>query len=207
VGSAGLGEEEGGFAESVAAGMQALRGAFFRPNVVFLRLPARPGRRDSIRRIVGEADREHIGVLLYAPHAVTGLGQRTSVNIWIRDRAPDWRISWDIGNLDLSILTGLLVARNWGADLRLLMAAEEESHLDDARSFLDDLVELARLHRATTVVEAASFRDFVDRAPQADLSVFGLVRDPDFAFMEEMRERSGSSCLFVRDSGLESALA
>ncbi len=199
--------EEGGFAESVTAGMQALRGAFFRPNVVFLRMPARPGRRDSIRRIVGEADREHIGVLLYAPHAVTGLGQRESVNIWIRDRAPDWRISWDIGNLDLSILIGLLVARNWGADLRLLMAAEEESHLDDARSFLDDLVELARLHRATTVVEAGSFRDFVDRAPRADLSVFGLVRDPDFAFIEEMRERSGSSCLFVRDSGLESALA
>lgn len=199
--------EAGGWAESVTAGMQALRGSFFRPNVVFLRLPSDPARREAVRRIVREADHEQIGVMLYAPHALAGLGQRASVNVWIRDRAPDWRISWDIGNLDLSILTALLVSRNWRADLRLHMAVEDEAHLPDAREFLDDLVELARLHRARTHVEAAPFRDSVERAPQADLSVFGLVADPDFDFIEEMRDRSRSSSLFVRDSGQESVLA
>ncbi|MFW6193750.1 MAG: Na-K-Cl cotransporter, partial [Gemmatimonadota bacterium] len=199
--------EAGGWAESVTAGMQALRGSFFRPNVVFLRLPSDPDRREAVRRIVREADHERIGVMLYAPHALSGLGQRASVNVWIRDRAPDWRISWDIGNLDLSILAALLVSRNWRAELRLHMAVEEERHLPDAREFLDDLVELARLHRARTHVHAASFRASVERAPQADLGVFGLVADPDFGFVEEMRDRSGSSVLFVRDSGQESVLA
>ena len=199
--------ESGGYAESVTAGMQALRGAFFRPNVVFLKTPTSSHDREAVRRIVGEADRERIGVLLYAPHPVTGLGQRKAVNVWIRDRAPDWRISWDIGNLDLPLLVGLLVARNWGADLRLTMAAEAEDHLPDARSFLEDLVELARLHGARTFVEAAPFGEMVERAPPADLSIFGLVADPDFGFVEEVRERSGSTCLFVRDSGLESVLA
>jgi amino acid transporter len=196
-----------GFADGVIAGMQALRGAVFRPNVVFLQFPDGRSREEEIRRIVREAEKEQLGTLLYAPHAIAGLGQRQSINVWIRDRSPDWRISWDIGNLDLSILAGLLIRRNWNATLRLVMVTEDPAAREDARGFLEDLVDLARLHRAQIVVDSGTFGSYVGSAPAADLNVFGLVPDPDFDRLREIRERSRSTCLFVRDSGQESALA
>ncbi len=198
---------EGGFADGVVAGMQALRGAFFRPNMVFLRLPESREGREDVRRIVAEADRLHVGAALYAQHPLAGLGQRRVINVWIRDRSPDWRISWDIGNLDLQLLTGLLIRKNWGAKLRLLMAVDDPSQVEAAESFLEDLISLARLHGAETLAEARPFGEFLDDAPQADLGIFGLVADPDFGFVDAVLDRSRSTCLFVRDSGQESVLA
>ena len=71
-------------------------------------------------------------MLLYAPHTVALLGQQKAVNVWIRDRSPDWRLQWNIGNLDLSILTAYMLKLNWGAHLRLITVisneAEEANH-------------------------------------------------------------------------------
>jgi hypothetical protein len=81
--------DAGGFADGLRAGMQALRGAFFRPNVVFLRMPDSPEREDDYDRIIREADREEVGTLLYAPYPRAALGQRQTINVWIKDRSPD----------------------------------------------------------------------------------------------------------------------
>ena len=51
------------------------------------------------------------------------------------------------------------------------------------------------------------FGDYIRRAPQADVSIFGLGHQPDFGFMRRMVAETRSTCLFARDSGLESALA
>ena len=45
------------------------------------------------------------------------------------------------------------------------------------------------------------------RAPQADLNIFGLQPDPNFDTIRRLVEETDSTCMFVRDSGLESALA
>jgi hypothetical protein len=199
--------DAGGFADGLIAGMQALRGAFFRPNVLFLRLPDGPAREEEVRRVIREAERERIGTLLYAPHPITGLAQRSVLNVWIRDRSPDWRISWDIGNLDLSLLVALKLRRNWDAHLRLLMVVDDPADREPAEGFLEDLVSLARLPDPEAIVRAGDFADFVARAPQADLSIFGLVADPDFGLLRRLVEETRSSGLFVRDSGAESILA
>jgi hypothetical protein len=128
-------------------------------------------------------------------------------NVWIRDRSPDWKIGWDIGNLDLQLLIALKLQRNWNAEVRLIMVAEEESQAEDARAFLDDLVRLARVHGAETIVGTGDFRKFIDEAPYDDVSIFGLAERPDVDMLRDIVERTGSSCLFVRDSGTESALA
>lgn len=70
--------------------MQALRGAFFRPNIVFLRMPDDPDREADYRHIIAEADREEVGTLLFAPHPRAALGQCQTINVWIRDRSPDF---------------------------------------------------------------------------------------------------------------------
>lgn len=201
----------GDFNDGLISGMQALRGAFFRPNIVFLRIGdgVGPGRLvdEELKRVVRSAERERMGTLLWVPHPVTALGQRNRINVWIRDRSPDWKIGWDIGNLDLSILTALKLRKNWGADLRLLMVVGREADEENGRAFMEDFVSLARVHDAERIVESGEFAHWVSEMPQADLSIFGLSADPSLSFVETMVARTGSSCLFVRDSGQESALA
>ncbi|PSQ84752.1 MAG: hypothetical protein BRD40_00880, partial [Bacteroidetes bacterium QS_1_65_9] len=60
---------------------------------------------------------------------------------------------------------------------------------------------------AEVCVGRGSFSDYLAEAPQADLSVFGMLPEPDFDFCRRMVESTRSTCLFVRDSGRESALA
>jgi hypothetical protein len=160
-----------------------------------------------VKQVLAEAERRHIGALLYAPHPVAGLGQRHSINVWIRDRSPDWQLSWDIGNLDLSILTAYKLKRNWNARLRLITVVEDEREVENARQFMHQLTDLARIPDTSVVVAHGSFFDFLPTASQADLNLFGLVPDPDFDFIRRMVRATNATCLFVRDSGHESALA
>ena len=195
-----------GFTDGLTVSMQTLRGTFFKPNIVFLRMPSEERRARDYPEIILEADRQLLGTLLYAPHPRAGLGQRHFINVWIRDRSPDWEITWDIGNLDLSLLTAYQIQRNWEAKLRLVMVVERPEEMERARSFMNRLADLARLE-AGVVVASGSLDDFLPAAPTADLNIFGLSPDPDFGFVEKMVEETRSSCLFVRDSGTENALA
>ncbi len=198
------------FVDGLIAGMQALRGTFFRPNILFLRRGASTSAHlddDALGRVVREAERQGVGTLLWTPHPVTALGQQQRINVWIRSRDPDWKIGWDIGNLDLSILVALKLQRNWDADMRLVMVVDDPAHEADAQAFLEDLVRLARLHGAEIIVGTGPYLDFLSQAPQADVSVFGIADQPQAAVLDATVQRTGSSCLFVRDSGNESALA
>jgi hypothetical protein len=52
-----------------------------------------------------------------------------------------------------------------------------------------------------------SFEEGMVAAPQSDMDILGLPSTPDYEFVHRMIQLTGSSCLFVRDSGSESALA
>jgi solute carrier family 12 sodium/potassium/chloride transporter 2 len=199
------------FAQGLVAGMQALRGTFFRPNTLFLRLaPDAAGAHvtdDDLAAIVREGERQRVGTLLWKPHPITTLGQRRRVNVWIRERGPDWPIGWDIGNLDLSLLIALQLQRNWDAEVRLVMAVHDPADFEEAQAFLDDLVRLARVHGAEPTIIDGTYEDALVAAPQADINIFGIPAEPRSDVLDAAVTRTGSSCLFVRDSGNESALA
>jgi hypothetical protein len=199
--------DAGGFAEGLRAGMQALRGAFFHPNIVFLRMPDSPEREADYHHIIQEADREEVGTLLYAPHPRAALGQRRTINVWIKDRSPDWRISMQIGNLDLALLTGYKLSENWDAQLRVLTAVEAPGEREKALDFLEKLIDLGRFEGAEAVVGEAPFTEYIHEAPHGDLNIFGLQPEPDFDTIRRLVEDTDSTCMFVRDSGRESALA
>ena len=199
--------DAGGFADGLRAGMQALRGAFFRPNVVFLRMPDATAREEDYRHIIQEADREAVGTLLYAPHPRAALGQRQTINVWIHDRSPDWRIAMEIGNLDLALLTSYKLSQNWDADLRLITALRDPDEEAKARDFLEKLIDLGRFPNASATVGTVPFSDYIREAPQADLNIFGLQPEPDFEMIRQLVDATESTCMFVRDSGRESALA
>ncbi len=195
------------FTTGVIASIQSSRTGFPQPNIVFLQMPEQLDTPLDYPKIVDRATEEKLGIILYAQHPKSGLGRRQSVNIWVRDRTPDWSLSMDIGNLDLSILIGYKLRRNWHANLRLIMVVEDPDERENAREFLEQMLSVARLPDAEIIIGDSSFGEFVPEAPYADLNIFGMESDPDLDFARRMVDETDASCIFVRDSDNESALA
>ena len=125
----------------------------------------------------------------------------------IHDRSPDWRLSLEIGNLDLALLSGYKLSQNWDTQLWLVTALRDPDEEAKARDFLAKLIDLGRFSNATATVGTVPFSDYIRRAPQADLNIFGLQPEPDFEVIRRLVDATDSTCMFVRDSGRESALA
>jgi hypothetical protein len=68
-------------------------------------------------------------------------------------------------------------------------------------------MDLGRMPRGTRpIVAVSTLDDFVIQAPVADLNIFGLQRSVNLAFIRRLIAQIDASCIFVRDSGRESAL-
>lgn len=207
--------DSAGFAEGIVTGVQALRSAFFAPNVLFLNLPHHPERHEELREIVKETCRLEVGVMLLAMHEQAGLGMSKTVNLWVRPRPRRLSLEEYLGrsDLNLGILTALRLARAWRADLNLLTVVPDEGEIADAYVHLAELRDLVRIpDAARSQVIAGSFRECVPRAPQSDIDVMGLRREddgraPDLQFVAEMVRITRSACLFCGASGRENALA
>ncbi len=195
------------FAKGINYGSQALQGAFFKPNIVFLNLQEHDDYEAEVRPIIKESIRLEIGVLLYVSHATAQLGQRNMINVWISDRQTNWNIGWDIGNLDLSLLIAYKLKMNWDAKIRLITVINNPKEEAHAKEFLNTLINLARLPKTLTEVYVGDFQDIVIKAPAADLNIFGMEENLSFNFVKDMTHKTNSSCLFVKDSGHESILA
>ena len=154
-----------------------------------------------------EAIRLETGILLYKLHPTALLGQRNMINVWVSNRKGNWTLSWDIGNLDLSVLVAYKLKMNWGAHIRLITVVDEPDEETNAHQFLNSLISLARLPQTLTKVHVGTFVDYVSNAPTADLNIFGMDEMLNFEFIQSMSDKTKSSCLFVKDSGHESILA
>ncbi|MEP0545470.1 MAG: sodium transporter [Rhodothermales bacterium] len=205
--------DSAGFATGVVTGVQALRSAFFAPNVLFLNLPRHVERHEELRTIVKETSRLGVGVMLLALHAEAGLGMSKTVNLWVRPRlgALAFQDYLDRSDLNLGILTALRLARAWEAELNLLTVVDDQRDVGRAYLHLAELRDLARIpDSAHAEVMVGTFEACVARAPQSDIDVMGLRRDgagPDLEFVAEMVRATRSACLFCGSSGHENALA
>ncbi len=195
------------FTKGINYASQALQGAFFKPNVVFLNLQEHDEYEKEVRPIIRESIRLEIGVLLYVAHPTALLGERNIINVWISDRQKNWNIGWDIGNLDLSLLIAYKLKTNWNARIRLITVIDDPKEEGNARDFLDSLISLARLPGTLTEIYIGNFREVVENGPSADLNIFGMEENLSFQFVKDMVFKTSSSCLFVKDSGHESILA
>jgi amino acid transporter len=186
--------------------MEVLSRVFFRPNILFLSvLP--DSKQDALQFISDHAIENELGVIFYADNPLTALGREQVVNIWLREQSPEWRIGLRLPNLDLPLLIGYQLARNWHGNLNLITVVKDEAQQTAASTYLETLIELGRMPRGTQpVVLIGSLTDAIPQAPEADLSIWGLPDQIDLDFMRHMTEQTVSSCIFVHDSGKESAL-
>lgn len=196
------------FSDAIVSSMQTLSGAFFRPNVLLLELPADKELHQSLSHVIDEAHRERLGVALIVEHDEIGLGRRKRINLWLPDRSPDWEMQMEFENLDLAILLAYRLWDSWKGELTMIQTVNNKKDQKKAEQFLERLSELARLPGETKVLVAeGEFNRYSSEAPQADLNIFPLPDQLDPDFLWSLRDSTNASCLFTRDSGLESALA
>lgn len=143
-------------------------------------------------------------VVLFADHPRAGLGRRQLINAWLRN--PSWETGHEVAELDLLLLVAYKLRRNWSGRIRLLTVVESMEEKPAAITELHRLVDLARLQHTDVYALAGEFETVIDRAPQADVSLFGLPPRIDFDWMRHVVERTSSASLFVRGSGEENAL-
>ncbi len=178
--------------------IQTLKGGAFQPNSLFLTLGNDHKHDKIVEQMVVAATRENLGVMILRQHPRVAFGMQKQVNLWLREKSPNWH---------LAVLIALQLQLNWDGKLNLIASAETERDRKRVKRFLEKLNDMARLPSRTYFqVIVGNFQETINAAPRADINIFGLGEKPAFDFMRRTADDINSSCLFVKDSGWESAL-
>lgn len=199
--------EEADMVNGVRVATQILRSTFFRPNLLFLNLRAESDL-STLQQLVDKTAAYNMGIVLLARHTVRDLGRQQLINVWISHRGNDWQVDLQWSNSDLALLLAYQLTKNWSGKINVCLAIAEDQDPEPAETFLRELADLARLPKNTIVtVVQAPFAEALHQVRRADLAIFGLPNPAQLTFCQEIVAAVDGSCLFVRDSGEESALA
>lgn len=179
--------------------IQILKSGTLRPNTLFLTFGEKNGNDSEIRVLVNTALKCRMGTILLRQHSRKAFGFQQKVNLWLRDKSPNWH---------LAMLIALQLQMNWDGDLNLITVAQNQKDKKRLYHFLEYLSDRARLpFRTEFHVLVGDFHDALKTAPRADVNIFGMSNDLNLDILRDIFERSNASCLFVADSGGENALA
>lgn len=199
--------EEESFARGVERGIQALRGAFFRPNILFLELPKDASTHAQLKKLIETASYSKMGTSLIVYHPEAGLGKEENINVWI-PRPESWEVEMKLGNIDLAILLSYRLRDSWKGNLHLYISISSKEENEEAKRYLKRLVSLARLPcESLDIIVGDSLTSSVKQVKEADLSIFPLEKEIQTDLLWELREITKATCLFCLDSGLENAFA
>jgi amino acid transporter len=177
--------------------IQTLSAGALRPNTLFLTLGKDQKIDHTIQDLVDHARKNHLGVMILHQHPRIAFGMQNDLNLWLREKSPNWH---------LAILVALQLQLNWEGKINLITVTSDKKQIRRLNNFLNRLGDRARLPSMTDFhVLIGSFKASLKDAPKADINIFGVGEKLDFDFMRETTETMKSSCLFVRDSGLEDA--
>jgi len=198
--------DENDFADGVVKGMQALRGSFFRPNILCLELPKDANLHQSLWNVVQKAAYSEMGVLLIVDHPKAGFGRQTRINLWIPEQ-DSWEVKMNFKNLDLLMLLGYSLYTSWGAELRIFVQISDKKNEKKAKKFLKQLIYLSRLPAVDSrVFIEKDLKAAVAKAAQADVNFFPLL-DRQVKNLWDLRDTANTTCFFCQDSGKESVTA
>lgn len=190
--------EDNGFLHGARLVIQTLKGGAMRPNTLFLTVGNNADNDPVLNEITNFASRYDLGVLLLLQHPRMAFGMQKDVNIWLRDKSPNWH---------LAMLIALQLQMNWGGKLNLITVTSDPKEIRRLNVFLERLSDKARLPSMTEFyVLTGSFKEAFKSAPNGDINIFGLGDKLPLDMMRETPNLANSSCLYVKDSGLESAL-
>ncbi len=180
--------------------IQLLNEAFFRPNVLMITMSDDPAKDGKIHEIINSAVEEDMGIAVLKRHPKLGFKNRKVINLILRDRSP---------NKNLAILLALQLHRNWdAARINLVSLAGDEKDHETQTGFFKGLIEEARLPYGTSLnVQYGQFPADLENMPECDIAIFGIGKEISTEQIRTIYSASKVSCLFIRDSGYESAYA
>jgi amino acid transporter len=197
---------------AIETALETLQAAFFRPNVLVLNMPEEDAE-DAVEvlSLLDHAAKIKVGMILVGLHPLAGLGRRKKINIWVRPAPGTWDAveAFSSGNLNLNLLTGYRLMRRWNADLTINTVIADESERELAENFHAELIDLARYPTSVgrRVIVGEGFLDAISKPErEADMNIVGWPENHDVVALWRVVNSSRSTCLFVRDSGRESAL-
>ncbi|MDP8218240.1 MAG: hypothetical protein P9M03_05900 [Candidatus Theseobacter exili] len=145
-----------------------------------------------------KSDREKLGLMVLSHHPKAAFGVKKRVSLWLRSGSP---------NRNLAILTALQLMRDWDAEVNLVSVLESEDERLKTKLFQKTIIERGRMPANTKAqILEGDFDDILQRAPLTDLNFFGLSEKMVCESMRRIVKSVNTSCLFVKDSGDESAL-
>jgi solute carrier family 12 sodium/potassium/chloride transporter 2 len=194
------------YGDGIVASIQALKGSFFRPNILFLMLPAAPRDEEDTKEVLIRATESHMGIVLFALHPQAALGHRRAINLWLEQGCIGWEPGMPLANCDLALLIAYKLRINWGGSLTLITPVENTDEVPRVEQHLRSLMEEARIVVDSLLVIPGDRENALAKSPPADLEIFSLAREPDLAEVHRLVEVTEASCIFCRDSGEENAL-
>jgi hypothetical protein len=191
--------EESDFLHGATLVIQILKSRTLRPNILFLTMGRDRKKDDTISDLVVQASKNEMGVIMLSQHPRMAFGMQKDVNLWLRDKSPNWH---------LALLVTLQLQLNWEGTINLVATASNKKDKKRMYAFLERLSDRARLPSMTDFhVMVGSFRECLKASPRADISIFGLGSGKlPVDQIREFTDLAKTSCLFVKDSGEESAL-
>jgi len=186
------------FLEGISIVTQALKNMPLPPNVMFLSMSNNPEKNIGLEELISIAVREQMGIIVLKRHADKVFGNRKVVNLWLRGGSP---------NRNLGLLTALQLERNWNGHLRLIRVVKDSTGVTKAEIGLRQISQRGRLpFDVDQRVLIGNFFDLLTRSPEADINIFGMSTELDVNYMRRLADRVDAACLFIKDSGQESAL-
>ena len=197
--------QSNGFIQSLRTSAAVMKSSFFKPNILFVPIKGRI--QEEIEGILSVSRDSKLGIAFLAKHPDTGFGKSRNINVWISDQSPNWHLSFQLANIDLPLLIAYKLIKNANARLKVITLVANSDHVEPARQYLKDLMTLARIPSGYEIlVINSSFKSYIHKAPHADINIFGLGSTVSKEFMENAVESTESTCMFVKNSGIESVL-
>lgn len=188
------------FMHGAKLAIQTLKPSVFRPNILFMTLsPKNKSNDNMVKELALNALKHEMGFMLLCRPAKKTDNQSRNINIWLRDKSPNWH---------LSVLIALHLQLNFDGELNLISVAKDEKEKTKIYNFLRDLSEKTRLPAKTNLlVLNGDFNELLKETPEAAFNIFGLTDIIDMSRTRKIVEGLECPSLFVRDSGNENAFA
>jgi amino acid transporter len=186
--------ESSDLVEGVHTVSQVMKGMFFPPNIMFLKMSNDESKNIRLEKLIAISIKVKLGLVILGLCEEKMFGERKTVNLWIRDKSP---------NQNLATLLSLELFRAWGT-LRLIRVTEKTENFDKEYKNLREIVEEQRLPaKAELMVLQGDFWEILSSAPVADINIFGISERMRIDKMQKIIQSIKTSCLFTKGLGDE----
>ena len=197
------------FVSGMKSSMQAMKASFFTPNSIFLSLTDDQTDDDEYQVLIASSRRLGYGAYLYVPYGKVGLGLEKTIDIWIDAKDISEMDATKPKHINLALLTGYLLQRNWKALFRINVLLDEVEEQSEVEELINQVKILARLPKSTVYKYwKGGIAEAFKSLRGGDLSIRYLKpEDVDIKALRRKTALLEASVLYTIDSDIENAFA